>query len=95
VVEAYHADAVATLRPPAREALRRRTLGGVLFYSPRTAQAFAAVVAKENLAPHLAGVAAFALSEQVAAALRSLALDVHVAALPEEDSLFRLIPHPA
>jgi hypothetical protein len=53
------------------------------------------VVAKEKLAPHVAGVAAFALSEQVADALRSLALDVHVAAVPDEDSLFRLIPHPA
>jgi uroporphyrinogen-III synthase len=95
VVEAYHADAARTLHPPAREALRRRTVGGILFYSPRTALAFARVVAKEKLAPNIAGVAAFALSEQVADALRSLALDVHVAALPDEDSLFRLIPHPA
>jgi uroporphyrinogen-III synthase len=95
LIEAYHADAAETLNPAAREALRRRAVGGVLFYSRRTALAFAAIVAKERLAPQVAGVVAFALAEQVADPLRSLALDVHVAAQPDEDSLFRLIPQPA
>lgn len=95
MIEAYHADAAGALHPPAREALRRRAVGGILFYSQRTALAFAGIVAREKLAPQVAGVIGFALAEQVADPLRSLGLDVHVAALPDEDSLFRLIPQPA
>lgn len=93
-IEAYQADMVDSLQPAVREALRRRTLGGVLLYSPRSATAFREIITREGLGTALAGVMAFVISPEAGAALEPLQLDVRIAERPDEDSLIGLIPPP-
>lgn len=74
------------------EALRAGRIDGVLFFSPRTAGQFAALIAEAGLAASLAGVTAYCLSGAVAAQLKGLTFRaVHVAAEPSQSALTALI----
>jgi len=88
MVEAYRADRAEHLSPEVLAELEAGSIDGALFYSRRTAETFRDLVAGRPI--RLAH--AFALSEQVAGALQGLAAEVHVAAEPDEASLFKSIP---
>ena len=72
----------------AEDALRSGTADGVLLYSRRSAEAFAAAVAGAGLVPLPGRVVLYCLSRAVAAPLSDLAGDVRVAAEPNQLSLF-------
>jgi uroporphyrinogen-III synthase len=91
IVEAYRAEMATAFDRPVREALAGGRLDGVLLYSRRTAEAFRALATAAGLAEHLRRPAYYVLSEQVAAALKSMGSDVRRAARPDEDSLLALI----
>jgi uroporphyrinogen-III synthase len=90
MVEAYRAERVDGLSPPVLEALAAGSIDGALFYSRRTAVIFRDLVTGRPI--RLAHV--FALSERVAGPLARLAGALHVAATPDEASLFAAIPPP-
>ncbi len=87
MVEAYRAERAARLSPALMGELAAGSIDGALFYSRRTAETFRDLVAGRPL--RLAHV--FALSDQVAGPLRGLAAALHIAAKPDEASLFALI----
>ncbi|MEE8271543.1 MAG: uroporphyrinogen-III synthase, partial [Alphaproteobacteria bacterium] len=58
----YRATAAATLPPAAAAALRQGGLAGTLFFSPRTADVFARLVAAAGLVERLRGLIALCLS---------------------------------
>jgi uroporphyrinogen-III synthase len=90
-VEAYAAEPATTLLPEVREALGKGRLDGALFYSERTAAAFAALIRAAGL--RLSGVTCFALSPAVAAPLAGLgAARIVIAAKPEGAALIALLP---
>ena len=65
---------------------------GVLFFSPRTARQFAALMEQEGLASSLGGITAYCLSAAVAGELSGLTLRaVEVAAEPSLKALMALI----
>ena len=76
-------------------ALQDAGVDGVLFYSRRTADAFAQLARAAAIGDRLAGVDYFVLSREVADGLAALPGRIHVAARPDEDSLVALIPPPA
>jgi uroporphyrinogen-III synthase len=68
--------------------IRRGALDAVLFFSPRTARCFVRLAAKAKLNDGLAKTLAFALSAEVAGALREMEWQrIAVAEAPTEDSL--------
>ncbi|WP_244191833.1 uroporphyrinogen-III synthase [Komagataeibacter swingsii] len=75
-------------------ALRAGQVGAVVFYSTRTAEAFIAALTPA-LAPLLAGVAAIAMSDGVAAVLGAGARwrVIRVAARPDQDAMLDCLPH--
>jgi len=95
-VEAYRGVAATRIEEEIARAIRSTAIDGVLFYSRRTAAIFAELVAAANLGEGLARAVFFALSATVAEALAGLRpAEVRVAARPDEESLFSLIPPPA
>ena len=91
-VEAYRAEPVTELDPAVAEALRTRSIDGVLFFSRRTATAFVAVIEAAGLADSLRGIACYALSDRVAEPLRRFdAAIVSVAGRPDSDGLITLL----
>ena len=87
----YDAIAASALPQIAYDALTSR-LDGALFFSPRTAAIFAALVQQGNLAACCERVRAFCISEATAAALRGLPfLSIEVASRPNEDALLALL----
>jgi uroporphyrinogen-III synthase len=88
MVEAYRAERAESLSPEVLAGLEAGAIDGALFYSRRTAETFRDLV--EDHAIRLAH--AFALSAPVAGPLKGLAGSLHVAATPDEASLFALIP---
>jgi uroporphyrinogen-III synthase len=93
-VEAYRGKAATALNPPVADALRSRSIDGVLLFSRRTAQIFANLVTAAGLAPRLTPVTLYALSPQVAEPVAALGARVVVAPQPEEAALLGLL-HPA
>jgi uroporphyrinogen-III synthase len=88
----YQADLVAELPEETERRLREDTLDAVLFYSPRTAAQFTALVAAKGLAGHCSGIIALALSDAVVEKLSGLAFaDIRIAETPDQDSLFRAL----
>ncbi|MFQ5765450.1 MAG: uroporphyrinogen-III synthase [Rhodospirillales bacterium] len=84
----YEARAAETFSGETENALRRGELDGVLLYSPRTAAAFARLVAAAGLSAALDGVTAYCLSEPVANEIRDLPWhDVIVAPEPDQEAL--------
>ena len=89
----YRAEAVAGLSPAAAAALEEGRLDGVLVYSQRTAETFAACVRRAGLTGSLRGVAAFAISPAAAAPLRDLGFGrIEVADRPDGDGVLALVP---
>ncbi len=80
----------------ARDALRNRALDGVLFFSPRTAHAFADQIRRSPLISTLGSVTAWCLSAAVAHALGDLPFArVAVPETPTQDALLSLISAPS
>ena len=90
-VVAYEARAARQLSDTTANAIRTRSLDGVLLFSPRTAEIFARLVSDAGLAPALTGVTAFCLSDAVAAGLGNLAMKLSVAGAPRISALIGLI----
>jgi uroporphyrinogen-III synthase len=84
----YDVPAVAALPDAARAALAGGALDAVLLLSARSAQVFAACVAKADLAPACRRVRAVCISEAAAKPLAGLAFkDIRIAARPNQASL--------
>lgn len=89
---AYRAVTADDLPNEAGDSLRGGLLDGVVFFSPRTAATFAALVKKVGLQETTAPLAAFCLSRAVAGALGSLPWRAHcVPDEPEGELLAQLI----
>lgn len=87
-VIAYRAVAAADLPAAARCALAEGTADGVLFFSPRTAERFASLVAGAGLTKRAAAMTAHCLSAAVAEAARSLPwAAIRIARRPTRDDL--------
>ncbi len=85
----YHSQTRTRLSPAAAEALKRRQVGGVLLYSPRSASAFARALQAEGLAPLSQAVSCFCLSAAVAAEIKDTTNGpVLCAERPDQISLF-------
>jgi uroporphyrinogen-III synthase len=91
----YEARPTPSLAPETAAALREGRLGAVLFYSPRSAELWAAKVARAGLAGMLGPVIAACLSEAVAERLRPLRFAaLRVAAARDQDQLLRCLEGP-
>jgi uroporphyrinogen-III synthase len=90
-IEAYRAEAASALDEAVVSALRARTLDGVLLYSRRTAEVFAALMDRDGLWPSVKDVPLYALSPRVAEPLLEFSGALFVAKHPNEDSLFALL----
>jgi uroporphyrinogen-III synthase len=93
-VEAYRAESAARLGGELVDALHSGELDGALFFSARTAAAFARLVAEAGLGNRVRSLAVYALSERTAQPLRTIAGKVHVAGRPDLESLLALLPGP-
>ncbi|HWJ71578.1 MAG TPA: uroporphyrinogen-III synthase [Kaistia sp.] len=87
LIEAYRMIAAPALPEIAQAAIVGGTLDGVLLYSRRTAETFIALAAP--LKPHLAALAFYCLSAEVAAALETGR--IRVASEPNEAALLALL----
>ncbi len=89
----YEAVQAVTLSEEGRSTLESGPLEGVLFFSPRTAEAFVSLVTKAGLADRCRTLTAFCLSDAVAAKATALPwVAVRVAAEPNQQSLLALLP---
>jgi uroporphyrinogen-III synthase len=92
----YRAEARAKLARVAEAALRERRVDGILFYSPRSASAFAAALRAAGLAPLSDAVACFCISAQTAEPVAPIAKgSVLVAEQPDQIHLFALVERAA
>jgi uroporphyrinogen-III synthase len=88
----YEARVATRLTEATRAAIESGTLDGVLFFSPRTAASFVALVREAGIAAHLSHLAAFCLSAAVAEKARAATWGrIVVAERPEQDSLLAAI----
>jgi uroporphyrinogen-III synthase len=91
-VEAYRTEPPERLDDAVRNALSGRALDGALFYSRRTASAFASLVAAAGLGAKLEGLTLYALSQSVAEPLQALGgAKIKVAPEPNSDALLGLV----
>jgi uroporphyrinogen-III synthase len=91
-VVVYRAEKRPRLAGVAEAALKENSVDGVLFYSRRSAAAFAAALAAARLAPLSERIICFCLSEAVAEAIRPAARGkILVAERPDQIALFALI----
>jgi uroporphyrinogen-III synthase len=91
----YDAAPVAALPEKAFTALRDRTLGGVLLFSPRSARIFATLTTEAKLGAACETLDAYCISAATAAALTPLAFArVSVAGAPNQEAILALIPPP-
>jgi len=90
-VVVYRADARERLSGVAVDALRAGGVDGVLFYSNRSAESFAAALRTAGLAPLSERVTLFCLSSAVAEPLKSFGGRIVIADAPNQLSLFSLI----
>lgn len=91
-VEAYRAEAVATLDAGVVAMLRTGAVDGILVYSRRTAEILAGLVERHDLAESVRTVPIFALAPRVVEPLRARFTDFFVAKQPNEAALFALLP---
>lgn len=92
-VSLYEAVQAATLSEEGSSALESGPLEAVLFFSPRTAEAFVSLVTKAGLADRCRTLTAFCLSDAVAGQAAALPwLAVRVATEPNQQSLLALLP---
>ena len=88
----YGAERADALPDPVTQAFTDHAIDGVLFFSPRTATAFADTAQKAGVQALLAHVTGYCLSENVARALQDLSFArVLVADKPEQAALLELI----
>jgi uroporphyrinogen-III synthase len=88
----YEARAAGVLSGALTAELGARSIAASMFFSPRTASLFAALVATAELAPACRGIVALALSEAVANALAPLVFRrLLVAAKPVTDAMLNLL----
>jgi len=91
-VALYRAEPRKALANVAKDALTTDSVDGALFFSKRSAVAFAAALCAAKLAPLSSRVCCFCLSESVAEAIRGVAGGkVLVAERPDQIALFALI----
>ncbi len=91
----YKAEAAKALSTAGLAFLRADKPGGVLFYSPRTAETFAQIAEKAGLKGKLGQVTGYCLSPAVAKALEGVGFgNVEIADKPREDSLLALLNKP-
>ncbi|MDA0676178.1 MAG: uroporphyrinogen-III synthase [Proteobacteria bacterium] len=88
----YRARTPDRLSTAAAIALRDGGLGGVIFFSPRTAATFVSLINREGLAQTTAALYAYCLSPAVAEVFGGLAWkQIAIAAMPDQNSLLALI----
>lgn len=88
----YEARQATSLSPECAAVIRERRLDAVLFFSPRSAQAFARLAASRGLDADCGDLDALCLSPAVAAALKPLSWRcVRVAARPHQGALLALL----
>jgi len=88
----YEAAALPRLPRAAADALNAGTLGGALFFSPRSARIFADAVKASGCEAACAGLTAFCISPAVADALAPLAFaDIRVAARQSREGIAALL----
>jgi uroporphyrinogen-III synthase len=91
----YDAVPVAALPEKALTALKDRTLGGVLLFSPRSARTFATLTTEAKLGPACERLDAYCISAATAAALTPLTFArLSVAGAPNQEAILALIPPP-
>lgn len=88
---AYRARPVERLPETVRTALTNGDLDGMLFFSPRTADSFASLCARDGLSERCRTLTAFCLSPAVAAAAALPWRAVRIAAQPDQESLLELL----
>jgi uroporphyrinogen-III synthase len=93
-VEAYRTEPASRLDEEVVAALRGNRIDGALFFSERTATAFARLAAEAGLTDALRRVTCFALSPRTAAPLAGMTGDMRIAPRPDAASLLALVPAP-
>jgi uroporphyrinogen-III synthase len=89
----YRAIADSDLPRETREAFTQQSVGGVLHFSRRSAEAFINAARTANILPEALKAAHFCLSAQVAEPVAQAgAADIRIAAEPTEAALLALIP---
>ncbi len=84
----YEALAAERLSAETQALIKRGGLDAALFFSPRTARCFVRLAGEAGLKDGMAGTVAFALSAEVAGALREIGWRrIEVAQAPSEDAL--------
>lgn len=92
-VALYEAVQAAALPEEGRRALQQGPLEAVLFFSPRTAEAFVSLVNEAGLGARCTSLTAFCLSSAVAAKAAALPWSaVRTATAPTQPSLLALLP---
>ena len=88
----YEAETAQHFSPPLVAALRDRRVDALFFYSPRTAQTFAALAQQDDLGDSCGTVTAYCLSEAVARALSPLTFAaLRVAVEPGQEALLAAV----
>lgn len=92
---AYRTILAEALPPAVVQALRERSVEGVLFFSPRSAEAFARLIVEADLVAECADVAAYCMSDAIARAASKLAWRaIHVAETPSKAALVGTLVRP-
>lgn len=92
LAERYRAEFASAFRPSVINAFQTGALDGVLLYSRRTAEAFAALIDRHQLSYSTKKIAYFCLAKTVASVFDGVrGIDLHVAERPDERSLFEAI----
>jgi uroporphyrinogen-III synthase len=88
----YAAREAEALPPAASRALAEGEIAAALFFSPRSARAAMAMIARAGLADRARGIAALALSPRIASILRAWPwARIAVAEAPQQDQLLALL----
>jgi uroporphyrinogen-III synthase len=87
----YRAKAAHALPSQALSLLKAGQLDGVILMSPRTAAAFARLVAQQEVLTQSKRLVCYCLSEAVAEAVAPLGCDIRVAAQPREEDILALL----
>ncbi|WP_319531537.1 uroporphyrinogen-III synthase [uncultured Cohaesibacter sp.] len=91
LVETYEMVGRTSLSERAIDAIRNRSLGGILVYSTRTAALLVGLLEAQGLGDLVADVPFFCLSGSVAAVLQQSGYPVHVAESPNEAALLACV----
>ena len=87
----YRAVPAKALPPEAVALIASGRPKGVVLTSPRTAQTFAALIAKHGLVTQAKSLVCYCLSEAVAEAVAPLGCEIRVAARPREEDILALL----